>query len=410
MKRTRTGQIDMEKPRNLLIIGFNARPIALSAQRAGFNISVVDYWGDLDLLSAIPNARIISQEKERLITTSTIGESLLEVTFEVIDEAGTSIDGILIGSGLDDRPDIWKKLHERVQVFGNDVEVLARVRDRMILESACDELSVNFPPTLLADSWAEIPDLARKLDFPLVLRLPFGAGGQYIRLAKKQSELKKAIQSMKKENLESPCFLQKYIRGKDVSTTILSNRDQNVVLSCNEQLLGQVGNELAPFQYSGNIIPLEAPAGTLQNLKEVSNSIATHFQVRGLNGIDFVLKKGEPWLMEINPRFPGTLELLEKVSAVNLIELHVDACLNLPLPRVQPPRKIGIKRIVFAPQSLICGELSSMPGVYDVPFPQNVVRRGEPVCTIQLTGKSRESLKEKVDQTVQQVLNSCTYE
>ena len=44
--------------------------------------------------------------------------------------------------------------------------------------------------------------------------------------------------------------------------------------------------------------------------------------VAGLFGIDFVLHEGEPWLIEINPRYTASIEILEYATGLKTLEVH----------------------------------------------------------------------------------------
>jgi len=54
-----------------------------------------------------------------------------------------------------------------------------------------------------------------------------------------------------------------------------------------------------------------------------------HFGLKGLFGIDFVIDEGgRPFLVEINPRYSASMELIEHDLNVSFTSLHVSACLG----------------------------------------------------------------------------------
>ncbi|MHA1144274.1 MAG: ATP-grasp domain-containing protein [Candidatus Helarchaeota archaeon] len=397
----------MKSIKNLLIVGFNARPIALSARRAGFNVKVVDFWGDVDLLSVIPDAFIVSKERQEQTEKVPIADLLAESVLEVLGESEIKTDALIIGSGLDDRADLWEKLNKQVPVLGCEPNSISKIRNRKLLEDACEDLKINYPRTYSVSEWTELSKLAERLKYPVVVRLPFGAGGQFIGLARNISQLKQVYNSLKKKNPEPFFYLQEFIQGRDVSTTMLSNKREYRVLSCNEQLLSVGSDDIFPFKYSGNLIPLKTTSSAVDGLVEVSKSISARFGLLGIFGIDFVLKDDEPWLMEINPRFPGTFELLEKVIRINLMKHHVAACQGKDLPTVPEITNIGMKKIIFARNDVQVGDLSGIKGIFDVPSPNTFVREGEPICSIQVIGKNRHELNKKVEKITRTVISYC---
>ncbi len=99
--------------------------------------------------------------------------------------------------------------------------------------------------------------------------------------------------------------------------------------------------------------------------------------------------------MELNPRLQGTLEIIERAYDINLLELHLKACYgNLP---DSPPisKRVTGKAVIYAK---ITGPMSSFPHqlmksqVVDRSLPDIILNRGDPVCTLLTSGRSREEV------------------
>jgi predicted ATP-grasp superfamily ATP-dependent carboligase len=71
-----------------------------------------------------------------------------------------------------------------------------------------------------------------------------------------------------------------------------------------------------PFGYCGNIVPLHIAHSTLKKCKAIAEKIALHFGLKGSNGIDIIISNdGTPYVIEVNPRFQGSSECIEKESS-----------------------------------------------------------------------------------------------
>src|SRR5207245_157277 len=68
-----------------------------------------------------------------------------------------------------------------------------------------------------------------------------------------------------------------------------------------------------------------APPGAIAMLGVAASAIARRFRLRGLFGIDFLLSDGIPAILEVNPRYSASMELLEQISALNLLDMHLRA-------------------------------------------------------------------------------------
>ncbi len=152
-----------------------------------------------------------------------------------------------------------------------------------------------------------------------------------------------------------------------------------------------------PFGYCGNVVPLSATAAITDACKKVVEKVILHFGLVGSNGVDLVIsEEGVPYVMEVNPRFQGTLECVERVLETNIVKAHVQACTQGKLPTiVREPLIFCVRLILFAPQRSIIPNLSTVKGVRDIPLPGVIIEKGEPVCSIVVEGTNRDSTLRK---------------
>jgi predicted ATP-grasp superfamily ATP-dependent carboligase len=149
------------------------------------------------------------------------------------------------------------------------------------------------------------------------------------------------------------------------------------------------------FRYCGNISvrwtgtdPLHDAAGALVR------ALAGELDLVGLNAIDFIAVGAVPYLTEINPRWSGSMELLEHAGGPPMFDLHARACADGMLPAPDswsgpPARRAAGKAVVFARSDVIVGDTRpwlSDPSVRDVPHPGERIAAGHPVCTVFASG------------------------
>jgi predicted ATP-grasp superfamily ATP-dependent carboligase len=166
----------------------------------------------------------------------------------------------------------------------------------------------------------------------------------------------------------------------------------------NEQLIGvpyTFQNE--PFGYCGNIVPFHSAHLISEGCEHIAEKIALHFGLIGSNGIDLVIsKENVPYVMEINPRFQGTLECVERVLRTNLVKAHVNACVHGFLPKVQKKDlTFSTRLILYAAERVIVPDLTIFEEVRDIPLPKTLIEKGEPLCSIVTGGSSRDDSLQK---------------
>ena len=188
--------------------------------------------------------------------------------------------------------------------------------------------------------------------------------------------------------------LQEYIDGINVSSSVLSSHDEHKNL-INSRLITEhdLGNDT--FEYSGNILPLDKNSLKMFNsiqtnfdadelneeMKNISEDLMKEFKLVGSNGVDYVLdKSGQLKVIEINPRFQGTYELVENVLGINLLEAHIKACEGelIEIPNAGP---YSVKKIIYARKQLNIGNLN-IPNVFDVPYQGVKIEKDQPLVTI----------------------------
>jgi predicted ATP-grasp superfamily ATP-dependent carboligase len=124
----------------------------------------------------------------------------------------------------------------------------------------------------------------------------------------------------------------------------------------------------------------------------MADAVTRDFGLVGLNGIDFIARAGNPWPIEVNPRYSASMELLDRRAGASLFALHADACAGrLPESPPRPPRRVLGKAVVFARHEVTLRETREWlrdPAIADVPHPGEQIGRGRPICTVFASGTS----------------------
>ncbi|MEM3587258.1 MAG: ATP-grasp domain-containing protein [Candidatus Jordarchaeaceae archaeon] len=379
-----------EKSATVLVLGFNARPIAASAKRLGLKVLVVDYWGDVDIYRCADEVLVVSEllKREGLRGYTSL---FLELTQQLTDK--NQIDFILVGSGFDDQPQFWEKLNKIAPVIGNDPKTLRKSRDKMKIFSEAKKLNISSPKSIITGDVEDAKEAAKLIGLPVIVRPISGGGGHGIYLAKSLDDIEKIFQKLKNQR---KIIIQEYVKGIDASCSLLSDGKSALAVSVNEQLIGVPELGGRDFIYCGNIVPLSVEKQVCDKIRIYAETLCKLLKLKGSNGIDFVIHKGEPYLMEINPRFQGTLECVEMVTGLNIVESHIKACQGI-LPEEAPTSEgYAIKNILYAKHDFVMPEIN-IREVFDITKPGTIVKKGIPTCTVQVyeLTKERALLKSK---------------
>jgi predicted ATP-grasp superfamily ATP-dependent carboligase len=369
----------------LLVIGVDASALAVSAHRAGYRVHVVDAFGDLDCRAVAERSlSIVEQVRGRscgLFEAVFSPEALVNLAEKMGRD--NSYDGVILSSGLEDSPESLSRLEDVVPIVGNTQQAISKVRDRKQFHESLTRFGIHSPMTLGASNAAEAKRAAQQLEYPVVVKPNVGFGGTNIHLVLNEEEL---VRTVEKRN--DGFLVQRYVEGMTASTSLIATRKRSVALTVNRQLQG-IASLGAPgtFAYCGNMVPLDDSETVNSRCRRISEKVVEAFGLVGSNGVDMVIDhSGQPWVIEVNPRFQGTLECVETVLGANLVEAHLAACLKNRLPKLGKANGYCVRLILYCREPSLVPDLRQLPWVRDIPLPGVIVERNEPLCSVIATG------------------------
>lgn len=368
----------------ILVAGFAIRHIACSAARAGYIVIAADAFCDLDLRNCASEAFLLGQERA------------VQSIQALVEKA--SPDAVVLGPGLEEAE------VQGVSVLNNPPERAALVSDKLWLARWLEERGYPFIKT---QPFADADRIsASGIDFPAVIKPRKGAGGVGCRLVGSRAELSRIS-----FGLEEELIIQEWVEGRPASVSVISDGHEARAVATNEQIIGASWAGAEDFRYSGNITPLEPD---YPGIADMAEEVVAELRLVGSNGVDFLLTDKGPVVVEVNPRFQGSLDTVELSTGLNIFKAHMDAFEgNLPKRPMPVPRRVAGRIIFYAPKDLriwpeplmegysygladslafdsaygsTCG---STYGLTDIPRPGSTIKKGDPVASILATGKSR---------------------
>ncbi|MDH5702729.1 MAG: ATP-grasp domain-containing protein [Aigarchaeota archaeon] len=384
-------QVGLGHSPRVMVVGLDAPGLAASAARAGYSVCAVDYFGDLDLKSVCLHSQSIIQqrigESSGTVETRYKPRGLLEIARRLVSLCRPQF--MMLASGLDDSGNTLEELNELVPILGNSPSAIKRVRDKRFFLDELGRLSLPHPKTIFADDRAEAEAAAAQIGFPLVMKPWSTSGGTRIELVKNTMDL---AESFARVRGSSSCALvQRYVPGIPASVSVISASGHAKSLAASKQILGdhRLFQQHA-FGWCGNVVPISMRRDVTRECMRIAEEVCVHFKLVGSNGVDFVISPdGHPYVIEVNPRFQGTLECVEKAFGLNVVKMHVNACLRGKLPaKIAHQRAFCTRLIVYAPERCLVPDFRHESWLRNVPLPGSLVEKGEPVCSVLALGRT----------------------
>lgn len=235
-----------------------------------------------------------------------------------------------------------------------------------------------------------------------------GAGGMENILVNDDDDLTRVLNDIGVN--KDKYLIQEFVNGTLVSVSVISTGHHAIAIAVNEQLAGLEWLTDMPFAYCGNITPYESEYNKL--ICETAIKLAIKFQLMGSNGVDFIITEQGPVVLEINPRFQGSIDTVENATGINVFQTHIDAFEGIVSAPVSY-RYYSIKTIFFAPRRFIVGEkvyeylllCLKRGNAADVPPEGTVVEINEPVVSFMSSGESRQQVIQQVNSYVARLID-----
>ena len=362
---------------DVICAGASARSLAFSCLRAGLRPVTCDLFYDSDLSARCPGVKIAS---------SSWPEDILS-TLERLPALP-----IIYSGGLENHPGLVRRLQDRHEIIGNNAEVLERALDPFTLSRCLEAAGLRVPEIRRAGDGSSCESGW--------LSKPIRGGGGI------------AIESASKAKTSQGRYLQRFVDGAPASALFLAGENdsaRSLLLGATEQLIGESWLGATGFTWCGNLGPLELDDETHRQVALGGETVARELSLRGLFGLDFVLTDDGPVFIELNPRYTGSTEIIERCCEFDTIPHHLTACRDGELPPAAPAvSKACAKAILFAEAPL---ELTAVPGseeesgssFADLPRPGEKIEIGSPVLTMltarENLAKCRSALKRMAKET-----------
>ena len=392
---------------NLLLMGIDTRPMVNSALKLDYKIFSISYFKTVDFKVPYREKHVLDQESviscgrfEENYSPKKILELSKDFLFQNYDE--NEIDKIVLTTGINAKnfSGEFKKFRKIVRGNKNTECVDNKFKFYNKLKN-----KFNVPLTFQPSDVGELNEILQQHNSNQFILKPLqGSGGLGIFLLNNEScdELKQDNEIYENISLEN-YILQEYIEGTNVSSSVLSSHNERKNL-INSRLITEhdLGNE--SYEYSGNILPLDENSFRMFNdnrteinadelndeMKNTSEDLIKQFKLIGSNGVDYILDKdGELKIIEINPRFQGTYELVENSLGINLLDAHIKACEG-EIIDIPNPSQYSIKKIIYARKQVNIGNLN-IPNVYDIPYEGVKIEKDQPLVTIISSNKNLET-------------------
>ena len=259
--------------------------------------------------------------------------------------------GVIVQFGGQTPLNLAKALEaEGVPIIGTSPESIDLAEDRERFRLVIERLGLRQPPNASATRYEEARRIAERIGYPVVVRPSFVLGGRAMEIVFDQHSLNRYMMAAVEASPEHPILIDKFLEDAiEVDVDAVCDGERTIVGGVMEHI------EEAGI-HSGDsacaIPPFSLPESIIAELKTQTYALAQALEVRGLMNIQFAVKDGEIYVLEVNPRASRTVPFVSKATGLNLAQVAARVMVGRSLENqgvtTEPiPRYVSVKEAVF---------------------------------------------------------------
>ncbi len=218
-----------------------------------------------------------------------------------------------------------------IRILGTSADSVDRAEDRERFEALLEKYSIPRPKAITVMTKAEALAAAEKLEYPVLLRPSYVIGGQNMTIAFTEEDVCRYMDVILAQGIENPVLCDKYLMGTELEVDAISD-GKDVLIPGIMQHIERTGI------HSGDSIAVYPPYNLddtmLERIIEVSTQLALELKTKGLINIQYLIYRGQLYVIEVNPRASRTVPYISKVTGVPMVELATKIIVGAKLKKL----------------------------------------------------------------------------
>jgi carbamoyl-phosphate synthase large subunit len=294
-----------------------------------------------------------------------------------------------------------------VRILGTSPDSIDRAEDRKRFKELLDRLGLRQAESGTAVSCDEAVDAANSIGYPVMVRPSYVLGGRAMEIVYDEESIRNYMTRAVKASPDRPVLVDRYLEDAvEIDVDAISDGRTVVVAGIMEHIeeagvhSGDSACSLPPFSLPQDIIA----EITLQ-----TKALALDLKVIGLMNIQFAVKDGVIYVLEVNPRASRTVPFVSKAIGVPLAKLAARVMAGKTLSELGFTQSVAIKHIavkeavfpfakfpgvdtLLGPEMKSTGEVMGIDTDFGMSFAKSQIAAGNPMPT---SGRVFISVKDK---------------
>ncbi len=280
------------------------------------------------------------------------------LTFEdvlnICRKLGGALHGVIVQFGGQTPLNLARQLHYAgVPIIGTSVESIDLAEDRYQFQQLLTKLGLKQPDNGTATTLEEARAIAERIGYPVLVRPSYVLGGRAMEIVSTEHQLDHYMAAAVDASMigeDHPVLVDKFLdAATEVDVDAIS--DGNDVLVCGiMEHIEQAGIHSGDSACA--LPPYSLGADVIAEIREQAIKLAKGLEVRGLMNVQFAVKDGDIYVLEVNPRASRTVPFVSKATGVPWAKLAAKVMAGKTLKELDVreapiPKHTSVKESVF---------------------------------------------------------------
>jgi len=286
---------------------------------------------------------------DRLYFEPLTAEDVLEILH--VEQSRGQLMGVIVQFGGQTPLKLAQALEDAgIPILGTSPDAIDLAEDRERFAALIEKLGLLQPANGIARSREEAIAVANRIGYPVLMRPSYVLGGRAMEIVDGQAQLEEYIATAVQVSGDSPVLIDQYLRDAvEVDVDALCD-GTDVVVAGVLQHIEEAGVHSGDSACS--LPPYSLPESIVAEIERQADVLARALSVRGLMNIQFAVKDGKVYLIEVNPRASRTVPFVAKAIGTPIAKIASrvmagEKLAALPIIDRNAIRHIAVKEAVF---------------------------------------------------------------
>ncbi|MEZ4579937.1 MAG: carbamoyl-phosphate synthase large subunit, partial [Desulfobacterales bacterium] len=206
-----------------------------------------------------------------------------------------------------------------VPIIGTSPASIARAEDRKQFQAMLNKLGLVQPPNGTARTTAEAAAVADEIGFPVIVRPSYVLGGRAMKIVYDRNDLENFTRLALAASPDHPVLIDKFLEDAvEVDVDAIADGTVTVIGGIMEHIE-------AAGVHSGDsacvLPPYSLKSSDIEEISAATKAMARELNVVGLMNVQYAIKDGRLYVLEVNPRASRTVPFVSKATGVPLAKL-----------------------------------------------------------------------------------------